>query len=205
MRTHGRTGAWACGLVRDPLRATVRLGACALAVTIPATTAACKDASRDIVSEVTQVADSADQLMMGIKLYLTSQGVRQAFLEADTAFVYEASGRTELRNVRLTFYKTETGAQASVLTSNEGTYQQRTGAMEARGNCVVVTTEGARLASSILRYDQTKNEVSTDQPYTYTSGDRNVQGDGFVSDPTFSNITTQRVRGSAGRFNLPGQ
>jgi len=183
----------------------VRRSAVLLTLAWAAATAACRGSSRDIVSEVTQVADSADQLMMGVRLYLTSQGVRQAFLEADTAFVYEASGRTELKNVRLTFYRTETGEQASVLTSNEGTYEQRTGAMEARGNCVVVTSEGARLTSSILRYDQTKNEVSTDRPYTYTSGEREVQGDGFVSDPTFSNITTRRVRGSAGRFNLPGQ
>jgi LPS export ABC transporter protein LptC len=170
-----------------------------------AVAAACGGPSRDVPGEVTEVADSADQLMMGVRLYLTNQGVRQAFLEADTAFVYEASGRTELKNVRLTFFGAATGDTASVLTSETGTYQQRTGAMEARGNCRVVTSDGARLASSILRYDQAKNQVSTDQPYTYTSSDRNVQGDGFVSDPTFSNITTQRVRGSAGRFTLPGQ
>jgi LPS export ABC transporter protein LptC len=157
------------------------------------------------MSEVTQIADSADQLMMGVQLYLTDQGVRQAFLEADTAFVYEASGRTELRKVRVTFFRKETGDTASVLTSDEGTYEQRTGAMEARGSCRVVTSDGAVLTTSVLRYDQNRDQVSTDRPYTYVAGDRNVQGDGFVSDPTFSNITTQRVRGSAGRFTLPGQ
>jgi LPS export ABC transporter protein LptC len=176
-----------------------------LAWTLATATTACKNAGRDIMSEVTQVADSADQLMMGVRLYLTNQGVRQAFLEADTAFVYEVSGRTELKNVRLTFFRAETGDTASVLTADEGTYQQRTGAMEGRGNCRVVTSEGAVLTSSVLRYDQAKNQVSTDRPYTYVSGDRNVRGDGFVSDPTFSNITTQRVRGTAGRFTLPGQ
>jgi LPS export ABC transporter protein LptC len=119
--------------------------------------------------------------------------------------VYENAGRTELKQVRITFYRTTTGEQASVLTSREGTYMARTGAMEARGDCVVITSEGARLTTSILRYDQTKDQVSTDQPYTYASADRNVQGNGFVSDPSFRNITTQDVRGTAGRFTLPGQ
>lgn len=164
----------------------------------------CGGASPDRVARVQQAADSADQMMVGVRMYLTSQGVRQAYLEADSAFVYENSGRTELKGVKLTFYNSA-GAQASVLTSRQGTYRTRSGAMEARDDVVVVTTDGARLATSVLRYDQAKNEVSTDQPYTYVSADRNVQGDGFVSDPSFSNITTQRVRGRAGRFTLPGQ
>ena len=168
-------------------------------------TAACGSPKRDVVGEVTQAADSADQLMIGVRLYLTNEGVRQAYLEADSAFVYETSGRTELKRVRLTFYRTTTGEQASVLTSTEGTYMARTGAMEARGDCVVNTSDGGRLTTSVLRYDQAKNEVSTDQAYTFTSADRNVQGAGFVSDPSFSTITTQRVRGTAGRFTLPGQ
>ncbi len=196
MKGRGHRGASA------RILATVSVALC-LGAAVPL--ASCGDPGRDIMSEVTQIADSADQMMMGVRLYLTNEGVRQAYLEADTAFVYEASGRTELRHVKLTFFRTETGEQASVLTSDEGTYQQRTGQMEGRGNCVVVTSEGARLTSSILRYDQAKNEVSTDQPYTYVSGERNVQGQGFVSDPTFSNITTQRVRGTAGGFTLPGQ
>jgi len=191
---NSRIGARLVALLAVPL---------CLAATVPL--ASCKGAGRDILSQVTQIADSADQLMMGVHLYLTNQGVRQAFLEADTAFVYENSGRTELKKVRVTFFQAATGDSASVLTSDAGTYQQRSGAMEARGNCRVVTSDGARLMTSILRYDQRRNLVSTDQPYTYISGDRNVQGVGFESDPTFSNITTQRVKGSAGRFTLPGQ
>ena len=165
----------------------------------------CGQQRADPVQQVTQAADSADQLMIGVRLYLTSEGVRQAYLEADSAFVYENTGRTELKRVKVTFFRTATGEQASVLTSTEGTYRGRTGAMEARGNCVVVTSEGARLTTSVLRYDQTKNEVNTDRAYTYDAGGRHVEGEGFVSDPTFSNITTQRLRGTGGGFTLPGQ
>ncbi len=197
-----RPGAWRPTGARRSAGPSVRR---VLVVALVLASAACKDPGRDIMSQVTQIADSADQLMMGVRLYLTDQGVRQAFLESDTAFVYEVSGRTELKRVRVTFFEAATGDTASVLTSDEGTYQQRSGAMEARGDCRVVTSDGGRLTTSVLRYDQAANQVSTDQPYTYVIGDRVVQGVGFVSDPTFSNITTQRVRGSAGRFTLPGQ
>jgi len=172
---------------------------------LAALTVACGQPRRDVVAQVAQAADTADQLMIGVRLYLTNEGVRQAYLEADSAFVYENSGRTELKRVHLTFYKSTTGEQASILTSNEGTYMARTGAMEARGNCVVNTTDGGRLETSVLRFDQARNEVTTDQPYTFTSPDKNVQGTGFVSDPSFSNIVTHGVRGTAGRFTLPGQ
>jgi LPS export ABC transporter protein LptC len=187
--------------------ARYRAVALALSLLAPlsALLSSCGQPRHDAVADVAQAADSADQLMIGVRLYLTNEGVRQAYVEADSAFVYENSGRTELKHVHLTFYKTATGEQASILTSDEGTYMSRSGAMEARGNCVVNTTDGGRLATSVLRFDQAKNEVSTDQPYTFTSPDKNVQGTGFVSDPSFSNITTQRVRGTAGRFTLPGQ
>ena len=110
----------------------------------------------------------------------------------------------EMRRIKLTFFSTA-GVQQSVLTADEGTYLTRTNFMEARGNVVVVKTDGSRLTTSVLRFDQAKNEVSTDQPYVYDSAGRHITGDGFVSDPSFSNIVTQRPRGTAGRFTLPGQ
>ncbi len=148
--------------------------------------------------------DSADQLMIKLTTYLTNQGVRQAYLEADTGFVYETAGHTELRRLQVTFY-TMNGVQTSVLTAREGTYHIRTGAMEARGDVVVVRTDGARLTTSVLRYDQARNEVSTDQQFVYDAPDRHLEGDAFTSDPGFNNIVTQRPRGTAGRFTLPGQ
>jgi len=173
-------------------------------VTLIAVSAACRDSGRDAVAAVQEAADSADQLMIGLTQYMTNQGVRQAFLQADSGFIYENSGHIELKKIRVTFFA-QTGAQTSVLTGREGTYNMRTGQMEARGDVLVVMTDGARLTTSVLRYDQSKNEVSTDQHYVYESTDRHVDGEGFTSDPAFTNIRTQGVRGRAGRFTLPGQ
>lgn len=158
----------------------------------------------DPVAQAQSVLDSADQVMMGLKQYMTKEGVRQAFLEADTAYIYETRGHIDLKNIRVTFY-TQTGEQSSVLTARRGAHNIRTNIMEAIGDVVVVRADGARLTTSHLIYDQPRNEVRTDSAYTYVTGERDVQGQGFVSDPTFTNIRSQNLRGRAGGFRLPNQ
>ena len=164
----------------------------------------CSPNGPDRVAEVQELADSADQMLIDMRTAMTNLGVRQANLKADTAFLYENSGRTDLKKIEVTFFSA-TGTQTSVLTADTGLYFFRSGQMEARGNVVVVRADGARLTTSVLKYNQGTNEVSTDQPYTFVEGERQAQGQGFVSDPSFSNIRTQRLRGTGGGFTLPGQ
>lgn len=172
---------------------------------VPVFLAACGKVGPDRIQQVAQAADSADQLLISMSTILTNEGVRTGFLEADSAFVYENAGHTDLKKVKVTFY-TPSGVQTSVLTAASGWYRMRTGEMEARGNVVIVrASDGARLTTSIIKYDQSKNQVTTDQPYTTDQGDKHFTGTGFVSDPAFSNVVSQGVRGTAGHFTLPGQ
>ena len=167
--------------------------------------AGCGKVGPDRIEQVQQAADTADQLMIRMHAYLTKEGVQTAYLEADSAFVYENNGHTDLKNILVTFF-TPSGVKTSVLTGETGWYKMRTGEIQARGNVVVVRTDGATLRTSVLHYDQAKNEVSTDQPYTWDEPpEKHLAATGFVSDPTFSNIRTQALHGTAGHFTLPGQ
>jgi len=157
------------------------------------------------VSTVTTAADSADQVMFGVKQVLTKNGVQQAYLKADTALDYEASGRVDLRNITVTFFSPE-GIQQSVLTAQTGVYWMRTNQMSARGNVVVVrTSDHATLRTAFLQYDQTKNEVTTDQPYVADKAPQHIEGVGFICDPSFNNCTSQQTHGTAGRLVMPKQ
>jgi LPS export ABC transporter protein LptC len=60
--------------------------------------------------------------------------------------------------------------------------------MEARGNVVVVTKDGRRLLTEQLRYDPSRNEVSSDVAFTLTEPQRSVEGVGFIADPNLNNI-----------------
>lgn len=157
------------------------------------------------VAAMQQAADTADQLMIGLSQIMTQDGVRRALLRADSAFFYENAGIVELRGVRLTFY-TASGLQSSVLTAREGTYRLSTGAMEARGDVlVIIAADSGRITSTVMRYDPASDRVSSDQAFVYEVSDRHVEGEGFESDPMFTDVVALRPRGTAGRLALPGQ
>jgi LPS export ABC transporter protein LptC len=138
------------------------------------------------------MADSADQMMFGINTLLTDRGVLNAELESDTAFFFDENTRIELRVVKLTFH-TRTGERNSVLTGKEGTYNTRQSRMEARGNVVVVTEDGRRLTTEQLRYDQIRNEISSDSAFVLTEPGRRLEGIGFTSDPNMNNVRVNRL------------
>ena len=202
VRAHRRTGITAF-LVPGVWSLTRRLCVCA-SVPLAALAACGRAPKQDAVAQVEAAADTADQLMIGLTQYITENGVRKAYLEADTAFLYENAGRADLKKVKVTFFG-PAGDTSSVVTGKVGFYDWRTGKMETREDVVVVLSNGGRLMTSVLRYDQAKNEVSTDQHYAYVAPSQNMEGDGFVTDPALSQFRTQRPKGRAGSITLPGQ
>jgi LPS export ABC transporter protein LptC len=196
-RPHGCTAA---RHVARLLRAPVPLCVCAFLLA-----AACGGEGR-VGGVLGAQADSADQVMFGVKQRLTNNGVQEAYLKADSALIYEATGRVDLRKVTVTFFSQE-GVEMSVLTSLTGVYWMRTNQMSATGNVVVVrTSDGARLKTDFLQYDPAKNLVTTDRPFVADKGAQHIEGDhGFTCDPGFVNCTVQGARGTAGRLVMPGQ
>jgi LPS export ABC transporter protein LptC len=150
-------------------------------------------------------ADTADQVLIDMTHYVTGDGIVRARVRADTAYFYQPLQVAELRNVHITFYDTD-GRETSTMTAREGTYHWATGDMEGRGNVIVVGAgDGRTLKSDVMRYRQATNQVSSDQAFVFDAPGRHVEGDGFVSDPEFRNVTASRPRGTGGHFTLPNQ
>ena len=98
------------------------------------------------------------------------------------------------------------GAESSTLTARRGTYRWQDGSMEASGDVVVVSPDGRRLKTSVLRYDNATNLIVTDKPFTFDRGEEHLEGNSFRSDPDFRNVVTDRPRGVTGNgMLLPGQ
>lgn len=149
--------------------------------------AACGDTQGPPVDNRSLLPDSAEQLLIGTNFTLTDGGVRRATVQADSLLMYDAASREELRKVTARFYSVA-GEQEAILTSNQGTHSSRLGTMEARGNVIVISKEGKQLTSPHLKYDPTRNEISSDSAFTLTEGERVTKGVGFVSNPDMTNI-----------------
>ncbi|MFL5617588.1 MAG: LPS export ABC transporter periplasmic protein LptC [Gemmatimonadaceae bacterium] len=150
------------------------------------------------------MADSAEQVMLGVRMLLTDRGVQRGELFADTGYVFDEQTRFELRKVRATF-NTSTGTKDGVLSADRGTYSQREEKLEGFGNVVIVTTEGKRLTSPQMRYMKVTNEVSSDSAFTLVEPGRTAKGVGFRADPQLTRIQVLRNVGGQGSFTLPGK
>ena len=165
----------------------------------------CRDRGLQPQVAEASIADSADQTIFGVRTLLTDEGLMRAELLSDTAFAFDEGTRYELRGVKTTFFD-KLGAKDAVLTSTQGTYRSRLNTMEARGNVVVVSEQGRRLQTPILRYDQGKNEISSDSAFVLTEPGRRLEGVGFVSDPNMSNVRIlQSKAATTGAVTIPGQ
>jgi LPS export ABC transporter protein LptC len=164
---------------------------CALAVVL----AACSQKKQLPVAAHSPLADSADQVMYGMRFVLTDKGLNRALLESDTAYFFDENTRIELEKVHTTFF-TAAGAKNALLTSDRGRYNSRTNNMVARHNVVVVTEDGRRLTTPELNYNQQINQISSDSAFILTEPNRRLEGVGFRSDPDMKNI--QILKGASG-------
>lgn len=150
-------------------------------------------------------ADSADQVLFGFVHFLTRNGVREGHVEADTAFFYEPTQVTVLRNMKLVFIDSA-GNENATVTSKTGTYKWQTGDMIADSNVVLRTQDGRVLKSEQLVYDAAKKELSTPLFFTFDGEGDHIQGKGFVSDLKFGHVAAREPTGtSKDGFLLPGQ
>ncbi len=144
--------------------------------------------------------NEADQILFGLSLTITSDGVMRAGIEADTAFQYEARQLSELRGLTVYFYNS-VGERTSTLTSREGTYNWRSEDMEARGNVVAVTPDQRRLTTESLIYTRAIHKISGSQPFVFDSPDQHLTGESFTSDPDFKNVVAVHPSGTLGRLD----
>ena len=77
---------------------------------------------------------------------------------------------------------------------------------------LAVWSIGSRVARSSplttpqLKYDQVRNEISSDSSFQLTGQGQSVAGVGFVSDPNMNNIRINKtIKGSGGAVTIPGQ
>lgn len=151
-------------------------------------------------------ADSADQVMFKMDSYMSQDGVRKNYVVAETAYIYQAAQKMDLRRLKVTFFD-NTGRQSSVLTARQGMYSITLGSLDARGDVVVVSTDGRRLTTPHLIYDRSAMQLRSDTIFTYVSKTEDLTGKNFTSDLEFRNVNVHQPTGKQRGKGvlLPGQ
>ncbi len=156
--------------------------------------AGCDKPSTEVVASPAAQAMRADQVMFGVQQFITQDGIRRGVMNADTAYVFEDSGKIEVRKVKLNLFS-ETGKSSADLTSKAGTLDTRTQAMIARGNVVLTTADGRKINTEELHYDPNAHRVWSNVTTSMAQNGGPLTGDGFTADDQMRNIQITRPRG----------
>lgn len=162
--------------------------------------AACARVKQPPIAKTATLADSAQQVMFEVRTVLLDKGVRRGELIADTAFIFDDQTRFVFRNARVTFDK-DNGTPNGTMRADRGVYNLRAQMLEGFGHVVITTTDGRRLTSAQVKYNQVANEVSSDSAFQFVAGDRIQRGIGFKSDPNLTHIQILKAASGSGLVN----
>lgn len=171
-----------------------RRAAVAAALLVGAGIAACQDGSEAVAGSGFRDLP-ADQVVFDLDTDIKDLGVLRARLHADTAHIWEDEAHTLMFPLDLKLYDDD-GGEAAHLTANEGELDSRTNKMVARGNVVLVTTDGnRRILTEELHYDPRTGRIWSDVHTVMYEGDSRLEGDGFRADDQMKNVEFFRARG----------
>jgi LPS export ABC transporter protein LptC len=142
-----------------------------------------------------EVASSqADQKIKEIHIQEDAKGGSYRWsLDAEQAESFPGTGRTLLRKVVI---GVDDGDRQWKVTSDEGDLIQETKDVELRGKVVLVSSEGLRVETTVLRWNNGEGRAWTDQPVTIYKGAGVVKGTGLEARP-HEEITLVRGRVTA--------
>ena len=143
----------------------------------------------------------ADNIAFFVTHHMTTEGIRTATLEADTAFSFESARRLDFLQVKVVFYN-EQGAETGTLTSRTADLNVADNVFIARDS-VVLVIPGAngekRLETDELHYDQKSKILWTDSPFVFYEDGRVSRGTRFRTDDKFQtwDVTGLETEGPA--------
>lgn len=142
----------------------------------------------------------ADYVAFGMVSFISTAGVREGRIEADTAYMFEETQSALLHQMHLIFYD-EFGLERATVTGTSGDWEQQTNKMVARGDVVLfIHADSSTIESPEIHYDPGVDRVWSDSATVRTMKDGSVTtGTAFESDMSFDNLRIENMRGGARR------
>lgn len=189
MKRHPRLGAFATFRTLATFRALTTIGALGSLVV------GCEGGVGGPVAGTELTELPADYAVYGMTTFMTTNGVLQGRIMADTAYMFDDSTTVSLHGIDVEFYA-ENGNPRGTVTARYGEWNRQTNRMTARGDAVlVVHMDGSRIESQELHYDPVDNRIWSDSVTTQTlrTGTR-ATGSSFESDLQFTDVRIRGIR-----------
>jgi len=120
----------------------------------------------------------------------TDSGRTQWTMFAQHAATYQARDLVTVRGVRIDFFN-DKSQKSSELVAREGELTQRTRDMVARGNVVLLTTEGWRMSTEEMHFLNSRRKITSDKLVRVEKEGTVLEGVGFESDPNLEHFEFQ--------------
>lgn len=143
------------------------------------------------------MSSQADQTLKEVHLQEDSKsGGYRWSLDAERAESLPDSGKTSLWKVTIGVQEPD---RTWTVTSDEGDLLKDTKDVELRGNVVLVSNEGLRVETTVLRWNNAEGRAWTDQPVTIYKGGGMVTGFGLEVRPSEQiSVVRGRVKATFG-------
>ena len=164
----------------------------------------CSDLSSDqaemAVPQGEDKKELPEQESWGTIINISKEGRKVAEIWAGYVANYNRRNETVLKDsVHADFFDKD-GNHSSVLTANEGTVENQSRNLVARGNVIVVSDSGVVLKTEILNWDHARQKITSEVPVVFTSEDDTLYGDSFISNPDLTDYEITNARGSSKRL-----
>jgi len=128
-----------------------------------------------------------DQIIEGFSLIETENGKKQWVLTSPKASNYEKQKTVQIEGVKIDFYRVNEELY-STLTADRGTVNTTSNDMVAQGHVLVVSKDGAKLETNLLRWDNARQKIMSDDSVRITRGKTVMTGIGLESDPSLEHV-----------------
>jgi LPS export ABC transporter protein LptC len=142
----------------------------------------------------------AERVMYGMDTYSSSGQVRRARTHADTAYMFNRndSSVVQLHGVMLETFD-ESGRRTARITARRGSLYPNTKLMVARGSVVLITSEGKRVMTEELHYEQSTHRVwSPSHTVVINADGTRQQMASFTTDDKFRSFSASGATGATG-------
>src|SRR5215510_14189272 len=152
--------------------ATGILGIVCAFVLLVAWTLIAKSRTAPVESASPAAASTADLRIKEAKIEEDTGGVRWR-LTADQVLIFDAEGRTALRNISVQVFERD---RTWNISGEEGDLFQATKNLEIRKNVVITSNDGLKLETSVLRWQAAEKRLWSDAPVRLSHDGATAEG-----------------------------